>query len=753
MAVADFERPLSVIGKQKITEKFEQQIITGTWDYAQDKYPGQKLFTGIKTCPHAHAIIKGVDTSEAEKMPGVKAVCTYMEVPSPAMPQPQPGETTAEITYQGMIVAAVAATDPWLAQQAAAVIKVDYEVLPFVTDMDLAIKSDAPAAVQGVTPNFRNTNVFTSGDADAGMKAADVTYQDTSGWASYFSHNTPETREATCMWIGDELWVWIGTQQLVGHSMNIAAAMGIPESKCHVISHGCGGGYGDRKPNGEEAWIAATLARKAGMPVLCMVSRYVNATGGATHQSQQKCTIKLGCKKDGTITAVDAQWQGTSGNISVEMTLSKCKNWNIVGMPITTNVPRTGPFRSVSGMHGCFVTDQVYDQMAYELGMDPLDFRLKTAVEASDVDIATKRPRGVTSMKEVIQECAGKFGWKSKFHAPGTKTLPDGRLHGVGMCNIVSEKGAGSPGRTTIIRANKDGTFHVNFGIGRASSGTSTALCAVIAETLGTSIDNVHCTVGDSVTSGNGGSQAGSQGTTANAFGAYDAAVAIRDVMFTSAAKSLKTTVDQLESRDGKIFLKTDVTKFVSHSDAIGGNCIIRYGDGYNLSPSGAPLFRPLLDWKVGTVTTVRTYVCQMVEIAVDPETGEIEILNWVTVDDVGRAFFPDGVMHQIEGAMIMQLGYITAWEQLFDPTTGATINGTFLDQKNPTTMDVPVKIMRGSYYESNNNSTVFGGMGVGEPPTIPYVSFHNAFYNATGKRIKETTMNPARVLKALGKI
>src|SRR5512146_2986761 len=114
--VADFDRPVNIIGKEKYTDRFAQRIITGTWEYAQDLFPGQKLFTGLKTCPHAHAIIKGVDTTDAEKMPGVKAVCTYMEVPQPAMPHPEEGKTTAEITYQGMIVAAVAATDPWLAQ-------------------------------------------------------------------------------------------------------------------------------------------------------------------------------------------------------------------------------------------------------------------------------------------------------------------------------------------------------------------------------------------------------------------------------------------------------------------------------------------------------------------------------------------------------------------------------------------------------------------------------------------------------------
>jgi len=748
--VADFRRELNVIGKEKVMEKFGQRIITGHWDFAQDIFPGQKLFTGIKTCPHAHAIIKSVDTSEAEKMPGVKAVCTYMEIPTPGMPKPAAGQTSSEITYAGMMIAAVAATDPWLAQQAAATIKAEYEVLPFVVDMEEAMKPNAPQAITG-RPNFTTSNLNSKGDVAAGMAAADVRRKYTSGWASFYSHNSPETREATAQWVGDELWVWIGSQNVSNHSTNIARAMGIPETKLHLVSHGMGGGYGDRKPDGEEAWIAATLAKKAGMPVLCMDSRFVNATGGATHQYAQQATIEMGCKNDGTMTAIDAAWQGNNGPIHIRMTASKCENWRIVGTPIVTNIPRTGPFRSVTGMHGCFVTDPIFEEMAIALNMDPLDFRLKTSVDIETIDWPTDRPRSVTVMKEVINECAAKFNWKGKYHAPGARTLPDGRLHGVGMCHIVSEKGNGAPGRTVLIKACPDGSFHVNFAIGRAASGTSTACCAVVAETLGTSINNVNCTVGEALLSGMSGNQAGSTGTVGTAWASYDAAVAVRDTLFQRAANTLKTTVDQLDTKDGRVFLKSDPTKFVTHAQAIGSSPWVRHGDG---SVLGDPrFFEDYGPFKEGQPTVIRTYVCNMVEVAVDPETGEMEVLDWVLVNDLGRALFPDGAQHQVDGAMIMQLAYITAWEQLFDPSTGRTINGTFLDQKNPTSLDVPVSVMKGIMYESRSRSTPYGGMGCGEPPTIPYVAFHNAFFNATGKRVTETTIGVARALKAMGKI
>lgn len=751
-----FTDPTTVIGNvPNQVDHFATRIVTGNWDYAEDIFPGEKLFTGIKFCPYAHANIKSVDTSVAAKMPGVKAIVTYLEVPSPAMPRPAAGSTTSEITYEGVCVAAVAATDPWLAHAAANAITATYDVLPFVVDMDAAMAANAPAAVTGTTPNYRTTTAINKGDVDTNMKLADVTYQDTIGWASFFSHNTPEPRDATAEWVGDELWVWSGSQQITGHISNIAAALQMQESKVHFISHGCGGGYGDRKPNGEEAWIAALLAKKAGMPVNCMFSRHVNATGGATHQAQQKATIKVGCKNDGTITAIDAQWYGATGTIALQLTYAT-DNIRATGTPITTNVPRTGPFRSVNGMHSCFISEQVMDGMAYQLGMDPVDFRMKVAVTPDRVDQATGNPVGDCPIKDMLQKTSAAFGWKAKFHAPGTKTVAqvypamagDTRLHGVGVAYTVSEKGASSPGRTVIVRMAPDGTVMVNLGIGAASSGCHTAQAVVVAEALGTTIDQVNVTVGETLLAGYGGSQAGSQGTMGNAYGSYEAAKQVLGVLMTNAAKTLKTTTDKLTSSGGKIFITSNPSSSVTHSQVVGGSCIIGKGDGTIL---GGGFKRPYLTWAVGQANTIRVDVTEMAEIAVDQETGQIEVLSWLQYVDLGKVLFPKGVQAQLNGAMCMQYGWdVTGWEQLFDPTTGGTVNGDFLNQKNPTSADLPIEVMQAIAYEGNDAASVYGGHGCGEPPDICYVALHNAFYNAAGVRIKNSTMYPARVLQAL---
>ena len=268
----------------------------------------------------------------------------------------------------------------------------------------------------------------------------------------------------------------------------------------------------------------------------------------------------------------------------------------------------------------------------------------------------------------------------------------------MGSCYTVSEKGNSSPGRTVIVRMAPDGSAHVNIGIGAAASGTHTALAAVVAEALGSTIDRVNVTVGEALLSGYGGSQAGSQGTMSNAYGAFDAAKQALGVMMTNAAKTLKTTTDLLTSSGGKIFLTSDPTKFVLHKDAVGSTAIIASGNG---NVVGGGFKRPVAKgdgtfWPVGTTNTIRTYVANMVEIAVDKETGQFEVLNWVEVNDLGRALFPRGAQAQINGGMCMQFSHAQYWEQLFDPTTGATLNGDFINQKHATSLDLPVENMKG---------------------------------------------------------
>jgi xanthine dehydrogenase YagR molybdenum-binding subunit len=684
---------LKVIGKAGLIDKNADKIVTGAWRFAEDVFMGQKLFTGIKQCPYAHAKIKSIDTSAAEKMPGVKAVAIYSECPSPAMP------SDGEVWFWGMPVAVVAATDPWLAQQAADQITVQYDVLDFVVDFDKAMESGAPAVIAGKTPNFTTSTTINKGDVDEAMKTADVVFEDTVGWSVGYCHNYPETRSATCWWVGDDVYCWKGTQNLHVERNALATVLKMPQNKVHLHGEGSGGGYGDRKSNNEEAVIAAVLAKKAGMPVNCQWSRAVHAVH-AGHSQPTKVKMKVGVKNDGTILAMDLVGYALPAN---QVRLSyNTDNIRIQNFDINVNQPKFNSFRCTGEHHSAFCCDQIMEEVAEKLNMNPLDFKLKNVCPPDKLDQILNVPMGSNVQKEVLQKVASDFDWSHRWHSPGTKTLADGRLVGVGCsCNISEKGGAMESGRTSIVFVQPDGTAYLNVGIGEASSGTSSAECAIVAERLGLNYEDVSVGLSNnSDGAGYGGFQAGSRATTALATGVYLAATECRNQLLARAATSLKTTVDQLDTGGGKIFLKSDPTKSITIGQATGGNPIT--GKGVSTLPT---LSRDYLKWKEGNSGSTRTMVAEMVEIAVDPETGEIEVLDQVQWFDVGRAILRMGCAHQQYGSMIMEHGCFRFWEQIFDQANGATLNADYLQQRNPTAMEFDWTKLKGNLYESKMQS------------------------------------------------
>jgi xanthine dehydrogenase YagR molybdenum-binding subunit len=714
--------------------------ISSKWHFGADVLLGQKLFGALLQCPYAHAQITSIDTSVAAKMPGVKGVITYADIPEPAMPH------DGEVFMWGMAIAGAIATDPWLAQAAANAIVVKYNVLPFILDPDDASLPNAVPYHTGRV-DFTTTTTVNKGDVDGAMATADVVLSDTVGWSPDFCHNYPETRGATCWWVADDVYCWHGSQSIQAERDALATALGMPANKVHFWGEGSGGGYGNRKSGNEEGIIAAIMSKKVGMPVNCQWNYLTFSTHGTGHSAPQKTTMKLGCKKDGTIVSLDATNTGSTNQMRLSY---KTDNIRIQNVTPTTNKPRYSAFRSTGEHHNAFCVDQMMDAMADKLGMDIVDFRMKNAVTPDRLDQILAVPMGSCVQKEVLQLCADKFGWTQKKHAPGAKTLPDGRLHGVGTGCSVSEKGgAMESGRTTLVFVQPDGTAYCNLGIGESSNSTHSAIAGMVAEALGITYDQISVgMLGNTDASPYGGGQGGSRCTASHSTGAYLAGKDALNQLFVNAAATLKTTVDQLDARGGKIFIKSDPTKFVTHGQATGGNTIT--GRGVSTSPV---LARPVLNWPVGTSGSIRTMLAEMVEIAVDAETGQIEVLSRTMVQDWGRACYRGGVEGQMQGGMVMEHGEAFYWDQVFDPVTGALLNGNFLQQRNPTAMDFDWSQLNAIIYESNDAITGYGVKGGAEPPCTLYSAFYNAFYNATGTRVKAGCMYPASVLKALGKI
>jgi CO/xanthine dehydrogenase Mo-binding subunit len=393
--------------------------------------------------------------------------------------------------------------------------------------------------------------------------------------------------------------------------------------------------------------------------------------------------------------------------------------------------------------------DIVIEELIAKLNIDPVQFRLKNVKTMNDTDNGSLGlnvgqqglPFSSMALPQCIQKVADGIGWTTKWHAPGTKTLADGRLHGIGITGYVCNKGTyGGEVDGAIITTTADGGFFLMIGQSSIQQEVS-AQTYVAAEAIGVNGADVKLgDYGNTATCQNCGAQGGSTRTVTTGHAVRQAGFDVKNQLFTYAAKMLKTTADQLDAKGGKIFLKSDPTKFVTHAAVLadGGTPPI-IGKGYT---------------PYDTSRVIRTTPAAAVEIAVDTDTGAIEVLNIVTTSDVGTANSKLACEGQIEGGALQSLGHQLMWATVIDQSNGVYMNPSYLDQKPMTILDTPIPSnLTAIVVESGDLIGPFGAKGLGEPPygTVG-TAISNAIYNATGKWVKSQPSSPWLVLKALGK-
>ncbi len=739
---------LAVIGKPNQKDTTVVAKMTGRLDYAGDNFPGKKLFAHALLSNIAHGKIKSIDTSAATALPGVKAVTTYQDCPA----------LSQNITFWGQEVAVVAAVDEETANRATELVKVTYDTLPAVIDPDDAMKAGATSADVWPEGNVRTSEVV-RGDINAGFQQADVTVQDTVS-CERWQHQEIEERTALAYWTGDHLYLWTSSQNPYAQRADVAGALKLPMNKVHLTTHGSGAGHGNKHscPYGT---IAAVLAKKSGMPVLYQLSRREHILT-SDRQHWGRADIKIGVKKDGTITALDGSFYGDdggngsmwAGGLSYMLAASwKCPNARFRHYDIATNTTPTGAFRCVADPPSDLFQNQILDMVAAKLGMDPLQFKLKNLVTPDMVHQDMKMPYGSLALKELFQKAADGIGWASKWHAPGAKTLPDGRLHGIGIAGGSDSHGCNhvfwgiAPSGAIVIVTN-DGKALVNAGQSHCA-GSIVAMVHIVAEALGMAYDDVQLGEwGDTDTCADGGMEGGSTRTITEGAAFYMAAQDALQQVFAQAAPAMKTTADKLGVKAGNIYDTTNPANTKAWGEVMAALPTI-VGRGYTWAPA---LRRQVLSWPVGTPALSQGSEATAVEIAVDPETGEIEILNMVNAIDAGRAVYLRGTEKEINGGMEIQIGEALYYYQILERATGATVNPSFLNHKQPTSLDIPQDKLVPAIYESDDAAGPYGAHGIGEPCVNAYACFNAAFYNATGQWIKESPITPWKVLAALGK-
>ncbi|MCC6718195.1 MAG: xanthine dehydrogenase family protein molybdopterin-binding subunit [Acetobacteraceae bacterium] len=721
--------------------------VTGRARYGADfNMPGQ-LVGSILRSPHAHARIRRIDTSKAEKLKGVKAVVTAADLPdltngnSDLYDMLDNCMARKKALYDGHAVAAVAAVDAQTAAQALDLIEVDYEVLAHVTDVDEAVKDSAPLLHEtvftgGVEPkptrpsNIANRSQYGHGDIEAGFKEADVVVaRSFKTEQTHQGYIEPHACVANVNADGSgELWVC--TQGHFVFRQQCATLLGMEVSKLRVTSSEIGGGFGGKTHIWAEP-VALALSRKAGRPVKLVMSREeVFRASGPT--SATSIDVKIGVRKDGTITAASATLRYSCGPYTGPwamlgaMTSFACydlKNVQSVGYEVLVNRPKSAAYRAPSAPMAAFAVESVIDELADKIGMNALDLRIKNAAREGTRSSygPVYGPIGIGPTLEAVK------------NHPHMKA-PLGKNQGRGMaCGFWFNFG----GQTcTDLNIGIDGT--VTLAVGTIDVGGSRAsLSLIAAEELGIPYSQVQAVVADTATLGYNDMTDGSRGTFSTSMATISAGRNAIAEMRSRAAMMWSIPVEDVAWEDGHA---------VAKGDTHGNLAPLSVKDiAAAAAKTGGPIAGHSELVADGAGVSFATHIC---DVEVDPETGSTRVLRYTVVQDAGKAVHPTYVEGQYQGGAAQGIGWALNEEYIYGED-GRLQNPGFLDYRVPVCSDLPM--IDTQILEIPNPKHPYGVRGVGETSIVPPLgAIANAVSNAVGIRMAHIPMSPPRILAAL---
>ena len=759
----------AVIGKKGMIDNQTGRIVTGKLDFAADHLPGKKLFGRIKCSPHPHAKILSMDISKAQALPGVKAIANWenCDVLTDMGVEAYDTGTTLrslmpqEITWWGQAVAIVVATEPNIAEQAIDLLEIEYEELNYVIDPDDAQKSSSPLVGCWEGSNVReNPGPVVRGDIEAGKAIADKKATLSADWSNYFQSSNIEPRVTLAWWDGDHVHVRLPTPGAFNSRSVIWGFLDneVPLSHIHVVSHGTGMIVGDKINPYLECAAAVRLSRMLkGAPVCMNYSRrefFLNTQ----HQHPATATIEMGLKNDGTITYMEGAFYGQCGGegsawasdlkFPIVNTI-KCPNVHIKTFDVATNIPWTGIYRSVQNPPGDYCMEVILDKAAELVGMTPYEFRMKNYTWPQDPQQDNGKPFSSQAVRQNLETVATAINYSNKWHEPDAKTLDDGRKHGIGIAGCVESHSAMGGSIGAIINMTKDGKALTNHGLTRVGCGTNATCNAIVAEILGLQYEDVITgDWGNTDVASDAQPQWGSMGTITNGAAWLKAAEDVRDQLFDRAAAALSVAKQNLSIGEGKVYVTGDKATYKTVRELC-AQAPQLIGKGYSWAQN---LQRDLHGFKKGTPAETRCTCASATEVAVDTETGEVELLKICNSIDCGRIINLDGVTKQLYAGMDSIAAQALYWEQIVDGVYGGVLNPNFLDHRWPTSLDIDREtVFEPLPIETDDAVGPLGAKGIGEPVITTYGSVVCAVYNAIGKWITPP-ITAAKVLKALGK-
>jgi CO/xanthine dehydrogenase Mo-binding subunit len=756
------KKKYSVLGKRPVRHDGADKV-TGKAIYTADLALPNMAHGKIVRSPHAHARIKKIDASEALKLPGVLAVVTHDDFPDLKAKFAAMGEAGAvnllhlasnclandKVFYKGHAVAAVAAINTHIAEEAAKRIKVEYEVLPSVTWVLDAMKPDAPIlhddlrtdemGKKGDKPtNIQVRMLFEKGKPEEGFKQADVIVEREFRTSSVHQGYI-EPHATVAMWNEDgRLKIWAATQGAFNARQQIAELLQIPISQVVVVPCEIGGGFGGKIIVYLEP-VAALLSRKCGRPVKMTMQRNEVFEGtGPTPGSFIR--IKLGAKKDGTLVAGDA-WMaydcgGFPGGVigPGAMCVFSCYDLphaRVEAYDVVDNKPHTQAYRAPGSTQAAFATEQVIDELAEKLKIDPIELRLKNAAKEG-----TRRVDGPVyprvGLVETLEAAKNSPHWKSKLdgtregEAPAEPKKP---LRGRGIASGFWFNIGGVSSCSANV--NDDGTVTLLEG-STDIGGTRTSIAMQLAETLGISAEEVRPQVADTDSVGYTFLTGGSRVTFATGLAAYKLGLDLLEQMKDRAAMLWECKPAEVSAEGGVFSRNGDRLSFKELAGKISQKNLPPVMGRASVAPEGS----------------TNGFGTHIADVEVDPETGKVTILRYTAIQDAGKAVHPSYVEGQMQGGVVQGIGWALNEEYWFDDQNRMR-NASFLDYRMPTALDVP--LIETIIVEVPNPNHPFGVRGVGETPIVPPpAAVANAIYHATGRRFTELPMSPAKVWKAL---
>jgi CO/xanthine dehydrogenase Mo-binding subunit len=711
--------------------------VTGRATYASDvRLPGL-LYARVVRSPHPHARVVRVDTSRAESVPGVRAVITAANDLNPDWWKD--GKLFDPVVrFIGDEVAAIAAESETAAEDALRLIDVEYEVLPFVTDLEAALEPDAPRVHAGGNLAEEPT-IYTRGDVATGMREAEVVVERTYSTQTAL-HNSLEPHGSTASWQGEHLTLWDSTQSVFDVREQVAARLGLPQQQVRVIQHHMGGGFGAKQIAWKNTAIAALLSRRAGRPVQLMLKRdEENLASGNRNATQQR--VRIGARRDGTLLAIDVQIDQQAGAYMVGgesadvpgmyQMLYRCPNVRTEQRVIYCNTGPAVAFRAPGYVEGAFALEQVMDELARELQMDPVELRRRNYTERDQP--ADKAYTSPAALREAYERVTSAFGWKDR----ELRRQHNGtRRRGYGFAAHCWIGGGGKPPGYSWVKLNGDGSADIVTGTQDIGTGTRTGLLQVAAEELGLPLDRVAVHLGDTSTGPYSPVSSGSA-TQATIGPAVRAAAAdARRQLLDAAAALLEANAADLDVRDGRITV-------VATTRSIGVSDVMQQLSPHMILGEGQREENP-------PDKSIRTFGAQCVEVEVDTATGDVTVLRVAAAHDCGRIINPTLVESQVIGAVTQGLGFALTEERVVDHDLGLILNANLEEYKVPTVVDVPaIEHVPLDIPDIAANPT--GAKGIGEPPLIPTApAIANAIFDAIGVRICEAPISGQRLLEAL---